>query len=328
MSEMDVRVPLKVSVVVMTYNHRRFIEQALESALGQRTRFPWELLISEDCSTDGTREIVQDYQRRYPDRIRLMLSERNLRSNAIVARGINAARGQYIAMLDGDDYWTREDKLQRQVEFLDAHPECTVCFHNASVVYNDGSRPPHNWVPPGQKPFSTLEDMWMGNFIPMCSTMYRTGVIGPVPDWYSQFDMGPTLITDWQLHLLHAEKGLIGYIDEVMGVYRQHPGGLYSRFSEQDKQAMTLKFYRKMNDAMERRHERLVNAAISNYFLEWAEEYAGRGERERGRDCFRSCLKGAPLDKRVPLRRLLGAAAKLWLPSTTAISGGAGGQSR
>ena len=230
----------KVSVVVMTYNHRGYIEQALDSVLAQRTAFPWELLISEDCSTDGTREIVIDYQRRYPERIRLLLSERNLRSNAVVARGINAARGQYIAMLDGDDYWIRDDKLQRQADFLDAHPECTMCFHNARVDYEDGSRPSWNWVPADQKPFATLEDMWMGNFIPMCSAMYRNGVIGRVPDWYAEFDMSPTLITDWQLHLLHAEHGLIGYLDEVMGVYRQHGGGLYSRFSEQEKQAMTL----------------------------------------------------------------------------------------
>jgi glycosyltransferase involved in cell wall biosynthesis len=314
--------PPKVSVVVMTYNHRRFIEQALDSALGQRTAFPCELLISEDCSTDGTREIVQDYQRRQPERIRLLLSERNLRSNAIVARGIEAARGQYIAMLDGDDYWTREDKLQRQADFLDTHPQCTACFHNASVVYEDGSAPPRNWVPPGQKPFSTLEDIWMGNFIPMCSVMYRNGVIGRLPGWYAQFDMGATLVTDWQLHLLHAEKGLIGYIDEVMGVYRQHPGGLYSRLSEVEKQAMTLKFYRKMNDVTEGRHARLANAAISNYFLEWAEEYARRGERGRGRECLQTCLQGAPFDERVSLRRLLGVAAKLWLPSATAILGG------
>jgi glycosyltransferase involved in cell wall biosynthesis len=306
--------PPKVSVVVMTYNHRRYIEQALDSALSQRTTFGWELLISEDCSTDGTRELVIDYQRRHPQRIRLLLSERNLRSNAVVARGINAARGQYVAMLDGDDYWTRDDKLQRQADFLDAHPQCTMCFHNARVVHEDGSRPEWNWVPGGQKVFSTLEDMWMGNFVPMCSVMYRNGVIGPVPDWYVEFDMSPTLITDWQLHLLHAERGLIGYIDEVMGVYRQHGGGLYSHFSEREKQAMTLRFYRKMNDALEHRHQQTVDVAISRYFLEWAEEYAKRGDRKRGRECFRTCLQGRPVNEYVSRRRLLAAAARLWLP--------------
>ena len=304
----------KVSVVVMTYNHRGFIEQALDSALSQRTAFPWELLVSEDCSTDGTREIVIDYQRRYPERIRLLLSERNLRSNAVVARGINAARGQYIAMLDGDDYWICDDKLQRQADFLDAHPECTMCFHNARVEYEDGSRPPWNWVPADQKPFATLEDMWMGNFIPMCSAMYRNGVIGRVPEWYAEFDMSPTLITDWQLHLLHAEHGLIGYVDEVMGVYRQHGGGLYSRFSERDKQALNLRFYRQMNDAMSGRYRSLVGVAISRYFLEWAEEYAARGERQRGRECLRTCLQGRPVNKYVSPRRLVAAWARLWLP--------------
>ena len=323
MSTLDIPAP-KVSVVVMTYNHRRHIEQSLDSVLSQRAAFPFELLISEDCSTDGTREVVIEYQRRHPERIRLLLSERNLRSNAVVARGINAARGQYVAMLDGDDYWTRDDKLQRQADFLDAHPECTMCFHNARVEYEEGSRPPWNWVPADQPPFATLEDMWMGNFIPMCSAMYRNGVIGRVPDWYAEFDMSPTLITDWQLHLLHAERGLIGYLDEVMGVYRQHAGGLYSRFSEQEKQALTLRFYRKMDDAMAGRHRTLVDVAISRYFLEWAEEYAARGERERGRECLRTCLQGKPVNKHVSSRRLLAAWARLWLP--LALVGGRRGQ--
>ena len=166
-----------------------------------------------------------------------------------------------------------------------------------------------------QQPFATLEDMWMGNFIPMCSAMYRNGVIGRVPDWYAEFDMSPTLITDWQLHLLHAEHGLIGYLDEVMGVYRQHGGALYSRFSEQEKQAMTLRFYRKMNDALAGRHQSLVDVAVSRYFVEWAEEYAARGERERGRECLRTCLQGKPINKYVSPRRLLAAWARLWLPA-------------
>jgi glycosyltransferase involved in cell wall biosynthesis len=109
-------------VLVVTYNHARFIAQALESALGQRTSFGVEILVSEDCSTDGTREKVIGYQRKYPDRIRLLLSESNLRSNAVVARGIRAARGEYLALLDGDDYWISPDKLKsRRHSWIDSH---------------------------------------------------------------------------------------------------------------------------------------------------------------------------------------------------------------
>ena len=139
MSAPDTAVP-KVSVVVMTYNHRRFIEQALDSVLSQRTTFAWELLISEDCSTDGTREVVIDYQRRHPVRIRLLLSERNLRSNAVVARGINAARGQYVAMLDGDDYWIHDDKLQRQADFLGTQAQKRKAVFRADQTRLDEDR--------------------------------------------------------------------------------------------------------------------------------------------------------------------------------------------
>jgi len=179
---------MKVSALVVTYNHARFIAQALDSVLMQEAPFPWEILVSEDASTDGTREIVVEYQRRHPGRIRLLLSERNLRSNRVVARGFEAARGEYVALLDGDDYWTARDKLAKQAVFLDAHPECAMCFHNATVVHEDGSRPPWSWTPPQQKPLATLEDIWLGNFIATCSSMFRRGVCGPLPPWYDALD--------------------------------------------------------------------------------------------------------------------------------------------
>ncbi len=94
---------VELSVLVMTYNHAGFIAQALDSALAQRTDFSFEILISEDCSTDGTREAVIEYAERHPGKIRLLLSTVNLRSNAVVSRGIAAARGAYLAFLDGDD---------------------------------------------------------------------------------------------------------------------------------------------------------------------------------------------------------------------------------
>jgi glycosyltransferase involved in cell wall biosynthesis len=291
---------MKVSALVVTYNHARFIAQALDSVLMQEAPFPWEILVSEDASTDGTREIVVEYQRRHPGRIRLLLSERNLRSNRVVARGFEAARGEYVALLDGDDYWTARDKLAKQAVFLDAHPECAMCFHNATVVHEDGSRPPWNWTPPQQKPLATLEDIWLGNFIATCSSMFRRGLCGPLPAWYDA--LFP--ITDWPLHILHAEHGAIGYLDEVMGVYRYHAGGLYSPFTEEEKLAQTRQFYETMNRNLGHRHDALVRAAMSNYFVEWAEEYCARGRLAQARACFRTALGGKPLSRQVSLGRL------------------------
>ncbi|WKZ22712.1 MAG: glycosyltransferase [Candidatus Brocadiaceae baterium WH-1] len=302
--------PIKVSVLVMTYNHANFIRQALDSVLMQEVTFPYEILISEDCSTDGTREIVKEYYQRFPQKIHLLLSEKNIRSNAIVARGIKAAKGEYIALLDGDDYWTSPHKLQKQADFLDNHPGCSMCFHNARVFYEDSSKPPWNWTPAHQKEFSTLEDIWMGNFIATCSTMFRNGLFGEVPAWYD--DLFP--ITDWSLHILNAERGKIGYINEVMGAYRHHSGGLYSPYSHREKLQKTLQFYRQMNVNLDYKYDQLIKTAISKYFYEWAEEYVKRGDFVSARHCFRHYLTGKPVNKFISLRKLLKMVLKLYLP--------------
>ncbi len=301
--------PVELSVLVMTYNHVKFIDQALDSVLAQRTDFPVEILASEDRSTDGTREAVMQHAARHPDRIRLLLSETNLRSNAVVSRGIAAARGTYLAFLDGDDYWTDPRKLQKQVDFLRAHPDCPMCFHNARVEYEDGRRAPHLWTPEHQPAFAGFEDIWMGNFVPMCSTVFRRVSIADVPAWYES--MFP--ITDWPLHILAARQGALGYIPEVMGVYRQHPGGQYSVHSEEEKQARTLEFYRTMNANLEYRYDRLVRAATSRYFLEWADEYERRGEIAAARRCFRTSLQARPVSRHVSTRQLLKVGLRLYV---------------
>lgn len=137
----------RVSVLVITYNHERYISQALDSVLMQQTSFDWEILVSEDCSTDRTRQIVKEYAARRQGLLRLLLSEKNLHSNEVVARAIRAAAGDYLALLDGDDYWLTSEKLQTQVDFMDSHPESTVCFHQA-VVHDERAQRPRPRAPP------------------------------------------------------------------------------------------------------------------------------------------------------------------------------------
>ena len=278
---------MKVSVLVMTYNHANFIRQALDSVLMQRVSFPYEIIITEDFSSDGTREIIIEYQNNYPEIIRLSLSEKNLHSNEVVARGIETAQGQFIALLDGDDYWTSPYKLQKQVDFLDSHPECAICFHNALVISEDESREPWNWTPTDQKEFSTFDDIWMGNFIATGSTMFRRGLFGQVPEWY--YSLRP-MITDWPLHILNAEHGKIGYINETMSVYRYHSGGLYSSLSQDQKLEWTAEFYKVMNANLNFRYDEIIRAAIFKYFWEWALEYEQRGDLDRAKSCFSKCL--------------------------------------
>ena len=295
----------RVTVLVMTYNHERFIGQALDSTLTQETNFDYEILISEDYSTDRTRQIVQEYARHHPRRIRLILSDHNLRSNEIVTRGIRQALGEYIALLDGDDFWLDRHKLQKQVDFLDTHPECTVCFHQAIARDERGERPDWYWTPANQKEFSMLEDICMGNFIATGSTMFRRAAIDAPPEWYSSFFP----ITDWPLHILNAEKGKIGYINEVMSVYRYHEDGAYSGLSQSQKQDQTYHLYQRFEEVFEHRYQRFIKAGIFEYFMDWADEHANRGEREQALACFKRGLTGRPLHPLAGVRKL----ARIWL---------------
>ncbi len=127
-----------VSVQMITYNQARFITQAVEGVLQQKTTFPIEVVIGEDCSIDGTREIVLAFKEKYPDMIRVITSETNVGMKENTLRTIRACRGKYIAFCEGDDYWHRMDKLQKQVDYLEAHPECGMVFADCHV-YHDKS---------------------------------------------------------------------------------------------------------------------------------------------------------------------------------------------
>jgi glycosyltransferase involved in cell wall biosynthesis len=306
MNESD---PIKVSVLVMTYNHAKFISKAIDSALMQQTDFNYEIIVSEDCSTDGTREIVLDYQQRFPRKIRLLLSDQNIHTNAVVTRGIYAAKGKYIALLDGDDYWTSPKKLQKQADFLDNYLECSMCFHNAQAFNEDSTQEPWNWTAPNQKEFSTLEDLWGGNFIATCSTMFRNNLFEKIPDWYDSFFP----ITDWPLYILIAQHGKIGYINEVMGAYRLHSGGLYSPYNEKQKLNKTLDFYKRINKFLNFKYNKIINTAISVYFYEWAEEYDKRKNFHSAIECFNVYLAAKPINSRISLKKAIKLGMKLYI---------------
>jgi len=253
-----------LSIVMIAYNMEKYIRQAIDSVLAQRVDFDYELVIGEDRSSDRTREIVLEYAERWPDRIRPILRDDNLGMNRNFKETLLQARGRFIALLDSDDYWTTPDKLQRQMDFLRAHPECSICFHNTLVVYEHGDRPTHPFhmerpaypishrIP---KPISTLADLAGGNFMQTCSVMFRAGLYGELPDWYLEM---PTF--DWPLHVLNAEHGNVGYIDEVMGAYRVHSAGFWS---------MQMANYRRISDVDSMIHAyRLIDRHTKGRFHE------------------------------------------------------------
>ena len=279
---------MAVSVLVVTYNHASFVRQAMDSALAQRLPQPFEILISEDRSTDGTREIVQEYAERHPEIVRLLLSERNLRSNEVVARGFRSARGRYVALLDGDDYWTGADKLQAQVEILDARPDMTICFHNVQVV-DEGSRSLDRlWNGPDQPELSDLHELLRGNFIATSSVVYRRAAVVEIPAWYESFFP----VTDWPLHVLFAREGRIGYIDRTLGAYRLHSGGLFSTLGEREKLEANADFYRRLRAHSSAALATEIARGQRDYFLGWAEEFRRRGDPRMLLRCLRWAWAG------------------------------------
>jgi glycosyltransferase involved in cell wall biosynthesis len=261
---------MKVSVLLTTYNHENFISQAVDSVLMQETHFDFEIIIMEDCSTDGTRDIVEEYQRKHPNLIRLILSETNRNDNTNFVTAWQTASSQYIAILDGDDYWTSSKKLQKQVDFLDEHPEFAMCFHDAAIIYEDnwkgqdlevGGNPiSANYTPGHNKEIWTLEDLLTHNFIAGCSPMLRRDLLKQLPGWYATAAWG-----DWPLHILTAQHGKIGRINEVLGVYRFHSGGYWSGLSTISKLEAVIEFLESIAHTLDIRYTENIKTAISDY---------------------------------------------------------------
>jgi hypothetical protein len=217
--------PLTVSVVITSFNHAEYVGEALDSVLMQRADFPVEILVGDDGSTDGTREIIAGYARRHRDRIFPLFPDEPMgHEGGLIFRALlEHARGEYIALLDADDHWLAEDKLSRQVALLQ-DSDCAFCFHDAIVFLEDGGRPA--WLlNADQDRTARLEDLlgaW--NTVATSSVLYRNRGVEELPDWLFEI----TAI-DWALNILNARHGDIAFIDRPMSAYRLHSGGLWSR---------------------------------------------------------------------------------------------------
>lgn len=219
-----------VLLYVLTYNHASYIGQCLQSIVSQKLSIPFLVLVIDDCSTDGTADIIRDYAKKYPHIIKAVLREKNIGVRQGQPRELDDFTPKYFNQCEGDDYFSDNLKLQKQVDFLDAHPECSMCFHPATVFYQDGSRPNSILPTPEQRGFKdrmTFDDLLKGNFIATNSVLYRWRYGAGREKYHEIFPRG-IMPGDWYTHLLHAEVGEIGFIDEAMSVYRRHAGGLWS----------------------------------------------------------------------------------------------------
>ena len=213
---------LMLSVLVITYNHEYYIRAALDSVIQQQVNFPIEIVVGEDCSTDGTRAILFEYESRYPTVIRLLFREHNLGISHNWENTMQECKGKYIALLEGDDYWTAPHKLQKQVDFLESHPDYSMCFHNARVTY-DYAQPPrasHPMTRHAQSAF-TLDDVTRDWSIATATGVFRSELLRGIPGWVHE-----SVIVDLPVFALLASRGMVEYLPEEMSVYRVNDGGV------------------------------------------------------------------------------------------------------
>lgn len=226
-----------VSVKMITYNHAPYIAKAIEGVLMQETDFPFELVIGEDCSTDGTREIVFDYQKRFPDIIRVVTSEANVGMHANGRRVEAACRGRYIAFCEGDDYWIHPKKLARQVSLLESEPgmvlvHSAVCCRNVTTERETIHR---NMLAAAGKAADVYSALLAGRYhVYSPSACVRRSVLDKIRAENPIFS-NPSLPGGSAIRWLFLSKaGSFGYIDEPLAVYNILPSSA-SHFTAAEK---------------------------------------------------------------------------------------------
>jgi glycosyltransferase involved in cell wall biosynthesis len=259
-----------VSVCMITYNHELFICQAIEGVLMQQCQFSYELVIGEDYSTDSTRGICEEYSRKYKETIKLLPSERNLGMMPNFTRTLQACKGKYIALCEGDDYWTDPLKLQKQVDFLEKKPEYSLCFHNALEYFEDKAENP--------RPFACLntgeytgDDILLNWIVPTASVVFRK------PPELSLKYQKKYIFGDTPLFLKISEYGKIWYINEIMSVYRRHKHGMAANSKPHEKIIAQLKY---INMEFNGKYEKTINYLISKrYYGKFRKSYLNRSPK-------------------------------------------------
>jgi glycosyltransferase involved in cell wall biosynthesis len=212
----------KVSVCMVTYNHGKLIREAIDGVLAQQTDFDVELIIGNDRSSDETDSVINEILQNHPQAHRIKYF--NHAENKGMMRNfgfvLEQCTGQYIAMCDGDDYWTDPFKLQKQVDFLDHHLDYSICFHKAKILKPNGDVV-SDYITKIPEQHETIEDLVLwGNFIHTVTVMYRNVIDGLPFEFYN------SPIGDFFVHIMVARHGKIKLIDQEMAVYRQGVGFL------------------------------------------------------------------------------------------------------
>ena len=250
---------MKLSICIITYNHQDYISQTLDAVLQQVCNFDVEIIIGEDMSIDNTRKICAEYAEKNPGRINLLHTEKNLGMMRNFLRTLKACSGKYIAFCEGDDYWTDPYKLQKQVDFLEANPGYSACFHNATIK-NERKDEEWEWIMHDKglpKDTFTTEDVLGPWFIASPSFVFVNYPDFELPEWFTNCSYG-----DLPYMLLLTLRGSFKYINEVMCVYRLHDGGMTTVHKAYDKIMVMVYIYASFDIYTKYKYHEAIRKAV------------------------------------------------------------------
>lgn len=218
--------PILVVISCMVYNHEPYIRDCLEGFVMQKTNFRFIAVVHDDCSTDKTADIIREYEAKYPDIVKPIYETENQWSkhdgslDRILGKALDATGAKYLATCEGDDYWTDPLKLQKQVDFLENHPDYSLCFHDVKVFNQVTQQYEENTITRDVPGTSDITELAKGNYIHTPSVMVRKN-----ENVVKRFkDMGTVMPSDYVLWMLYAETGKIYKLPEKMAVYRLGSG--------------------------------------------------------------------------------------------------------
>lgn len=209
-----------VTVVITTYNQKDTIARAIDSVLAQKTDFPFEIYISEDCGQDSTREILLRYAARNPEIIRLNLRSKNVGISRNWYEALLAARGKYVCTLEGDDWWLSNEKLQKQVDFLESHPDCVAVSHTIQLTDNVGNTfgcLPNSPLVVGK--YATVENFLAG-ITYSCTACLVRNFFDAHDERMRAYVTANRSIADFALCMLYLDRGRVFVMDEALSAYR------------------------------------------------------------------------------------------------------------
>ena len=264
----------KVSIIVQTYQHENYIEECLKGILAQKTDFPIEIIIGEDCSKDQTRKICLDYSAKFSDKIRLFLHHRENQikilnepsSNFNAIHNFFSARGEYIAFCEGDDIWSDPFKLQQQIDYLDTHKDYSFTYHSFQTI--DAKSNPIFSVEENNQPRNDINsyELKICKYHPLLLTVCFRNRLNNIPD-----AMIKVLNLDSFLISLLGNIGEAKFLGQIKpSLYRKHSGGIWSnRILEKKNKSKILtyknltKYYKERNDLVTANF--FKNLALNNY---------------------------------------------------------------